>query len=426
MQDKNHFIHVDQLRVGLYIHLDLGWMDHPFTFSNFKLKDENQIAKIRKIGLKRLRYDPKRSDCEPLPLVQHGVSSQSVISKAQESAQQALAKDDKSVDLTRLQALHLAFEESESKFLEASRISKKAIASIQSNPQAAIHQAKIMLDEMVNTVLTETDIAMHAINGNNSGDQHHSHPLNVTVLSLMLSKSMSISSEDTAELALAALFHDTAKAKFPDIEIEDITPNTPLALQFEERHTKHSAKIATDSGLSERIGRIILQHNEFIDGSGYPNKIKNLDIDPLARLVSIVNTYDNLCNPANPSYAMTPYEALGCMYSSLRSKFDEALLKQFTKALGVYPPGSVVQLSNGMHAIVISVNPSKPLKPFVLVHEPIVKRDKPLILDLRNEASITIRSCIRPHQLPPESLIYLNPRKHISYFVDIDPSKKTS
>ena len=63
-----HFIEVGQLQIGMYVHLDLGWMDHPFSVSNFKLKDEEQISKIKKIGLKKLRYDPKRSDCEPLPV----------------------------------------------------------------------------------------------------------------------------------------------------------------------------------------------------------------------------------------------------------------------------------------------------------------------------------------------------------------------
>ena len=67
LTNQPSFIEVGQLRIGLYVHLDLGWMDHPFTLSNFKVKDEEQIAKIKKTGLKKLRYDPNRSDCEPLP-----------------------------------------------------------------------------------------------------------------------------------------------------------------------------------------------------------------------------------------------------------------------------------------------------------------------------------------------------------------------
>ena len=53
---------MQHLRVGLYVHLDLGWMDHPFAFSHFKIDSEDQIAILRTLGLSRLRYSPERSD----------------------------------------------------------------------------------------------------------------------------------------------------------------------------------------------------------------------------------------------------------------------------------------------------------------------------------------------------------------------------
>ena len=61
-----HTIAVSQLSVGLYVHLDLGWMDHPFTLSSFKIEDESQIMTIKRIGIKQVRYDPNRSDSQPL------------------------------------------------------------------------------------------------------------------------------------------------------------------------------------------------------------------------------------------------------------------------------------------------------------------------------------------------------------------------
>ena len=68
MKDQSHYIHPSQLCIGLYVHLDLGWMSHPFTFSNFKIKDKEQIRQIRELSLDQIRYDPSRSDYEPLPL----------------------------------------------------------------------------------------------------------------------------------------------------------------------------------------------------------------------------------------------------------------------------------------------------------------------------------------------------------------------
>ena len=65
--DNESAILPSQLCIGMYVHLDIPWMDHPFTFSSFKIKSLEQIELIQSLGLKRLRYAPAKSDSEPLP-----------------------------------------------------------------------------------------------------------------------------------------------------------------------------------------------------------------------------------------------------------------------------------------------------------------------------------------------------------------------
>lgn len=60
-----------QLCIGLYVHLDLPWTEHPFTFSSFKIKDLEQVAAIQALGLARIRYSPERSDGRPLDTPQN-------------------------------------------------------------------------------------------------------------------------------------------------------------------------------------------------------------------------------------------------------------------------------------------------------------------------------------------------------------------
>jgi len=67
MKEKNN-ISVEQLQVGVYVHLDVGWMNHPFNFNNFKIKNKGQIKTIRGLGLNSVRWDPERSDIKPLPI----------------------------------------------------------------------------------------------------------------------------------------------------------------------------------------------------------------------------------------------------------------------------------------------------------------------------------------------------------------------
>ena len=61
------FIEVSQLRVGLFVELELGWMAHPFPTGSFKISSEKQIEVIRGLGLTRVRYHPHKSDAAALP-----------------------------------------------------------------------------------------------------------------------------------------------------------------------------------------------------------------------------------------------------------------------------------------------------------------------------------------------------------------------
>ena len=168
------------------------------------------------------------------------------------------------------------------------------------------------------------------------------------------------------------------------------------------------------------LASIIAQHHELADGSGYPKGLKGEQIDPLARIVSLVNYYDNLCNPADLAKAMTPHEALSLMFAQRRAKFDARALQVMIRCLGVYPPGSVVRLSNDALALVSSVNPQRPLRPWVTVFDPQVPRDEAIMLDLDEEPDINITKALRPIQLPPEVYEYLSPRKRVTYYFDAD------
>jgi putative nucleotidyltransferase with HDIG domain len=415
---QNHFIDVNQLRVGLYVHLDLGWMDHPFTFSNFKLKDEEQIATIKKVGLKRLRYDPNRSDCDPLPMPEPIISPRGpLVEPPVEPVPHHQQHPDQAV---RLQELQHALDESEKKFLAAANVAKQVTRNILTQPQTSMQQANALIDGMVNSVLGESDIAIYAMSGNRSGDEHFNHSLNVTTLALMMSKSMDMSEEHARTLGLAALFHDIGKIEIPNRLLMKTEPLTKAEQSFMEQHCEIGARIAKQCGMSEQVIELILHHHEYADGSGFPKRLKMNDTSLLARLLAIVNVYDNLCNPALTIKALTPYEALAYMFAHQRSKFDETLLKRLIKCLGVYPPGSVVQLSTGLHGIVVSVNMDKPLRPFVMVHDPASPSEESQLIDLRDDPSINISLCLKPSQLPEEAMQFLKPRKRLSYFISKD------
>ena len=111
------------------------------------------------------------------------------------------------------------------------------------------------------------------------------------------------------------------------------------------------------------------------------------------------------------------------IFAQFKARFDPVVLGAFIRMMGVYPPGSVVQLVNDRYAIVVSVNSSRPLRPKVIVHDSRIPKEEAPVLDLESLPELGIRRSLRPAQLARDVLDYLSPRKRICYFFEraVDP-----
>jgi len=169
---------------------------------------------------------------------------------------------------------------------------------------------------------------------------------------------------------------------------------------------------------------VISEHHEFADGSGYPKGLTVDALDQLSSIIIICNQFDDLCNPADYRHSRTPYEALSYMFAKQRRLFHEHYLKRFIKSLGVYPPNSIVKLSNGEYGTVISVNPNQPLRPFIrILAESMDENDAASILDLRAESSISITACLKHAALPSSVARLIKPREKTTYFIGNEQSE---
>ena len=142
----------------------------------------------------------------------------------------------------------------------------------------------------------------------------------------------------------------------------------------------------------------------FTTGAVTRSRLKGDAINLLARIVAITNYYDELCNPPNILNALTPHEALATMFAKLRTKFDSRLLQVFVRCLGVYPLGTVVQLSNGVIGMVATINTAKPMKPMVVVYDREIPKEEALLVDLETEAEVNIAKALRPGQFAARNL----------------------
>jgi hypothetical protein len=122
-----------------------------------------------------------------------------------------------------------------------------------------------------------------------------------------------------------------------------------------------------------------------IDGSGYPRGLEGNAISQAVRVVTIANVFDNLCNQRVVARSKTPSEALAFMYKNELAKYAKTALSAFVKALGVYPPGTIVTLKSGKVGIVMSVDSSDLLHPNLMIYDPGVPNADAAIVNLRRD-----------------------------------------
>lgn len=424
------FIDVADLRIGLYVYLDLGWMQHPFALNNFKITSRDQIDTILQLGINRIRWSPDKSDPEPKPDVPAVLSASGVpvdtsgAPSQTSSAAHALHKENAAaVDEQKrrrrslLTSQRTSLEVCERQFATAGRAYRQVIDTIRAQPAAARAQAEQTVGHMVDKLLEQEESAIRLLS-ENIGEKASLHAINVTTIALLLGKAMGHDAATLKELGLGALLHDIGKITLPDrLHWRDGNFNE-AERNLHESHVARGVEFAQAMQLPAGAITVIEQHHELADGRGYPKKLKGEAIMPLARIVGLVNYYDTLCNPANPTQAVTPHEALALIFAQMKQQFDMTVLMPFIRMMGVYPPGSVVELSDGRYALVVSVNSARPLKPHIIIHDPSVPRDEAMVVELEEMPDLGIRRSLKPLQLPKAAFDYLSPRSRICYFFE--------
>jgi putative nucleotidyltransferase with HDIG domain len=424
----DHFnIPVDQLQVGLYIHLDLKWFEHPFAFSHFMIKNEEQLRTIRSLGLKTVRYDPALSTATPAP------PPAAAPDTPQAPLEEAAAPEPLPVVSPELQAKRAMMARIQAQRTEAARIEQafvntaKALREIDKNlfsrPAESLRQANELITQIVDAILSAPELAIHVMGDKMGGEELYHHSLNVTMLSMMIARDIKLPANVAGAIAMGALMHDIGEKNVPDKILNKLDPLTQAEKNFYELHCQYGVELGERIGIPAASMAIIRDHHEAYDGSGYPNKLKGEAIGILPRIVAIADYYDKLCNPKNIAAALTPHEALSMMFAKLRGKFDPKLLQVFIRCLGVYPPGTIVQLSNGVIGMVATINTAKPMKPVLVLYDADVPKDEAILFDMERESDVNIVKSIRPGQVPKEIYQYLSPRKRVSYYFDASSGK---
>ncbi|MDT7042772.1 HD-GYP domain-containing protein [Candidatus Nitronereus thalassa] len=419
----------EDLRIGLYIKLSGNWFTHPFPTNSFKIKDQKELATVQALRNCKILYDPDRSDPLPSEEVEDGsieevqvVDSPSIVQEMPDSQDLPIVLSpylDSPEKFRANQARLNKLKEAEKSYKEVLKQNKDSIREIKAGYAKGVRKAESLVNTLAK-ILDENGTLISILNFNTNqemGDDFYYHSLNVCMLSMVLGQGLDLPDETIKMLGIGALFHDIGELDGAGMFIKKGAKMNKQELLFLRNHPKNGRKMIGGFGFPEPSLEAIAQHHERLNGSGYPDGLKESAIHLLSKIVMVADTYDELCNNSQFEKSLTPHEAICQIYAKRGDEFWEEAVIALIQNLGVYPPSSIVELSNGSFGMVTSINLVDRMRPTIMLYNQDIPREEAIIVDLyQQEPTLSLKQSLRPMDVPRKVWKYLNPRGMISYF----------
>ena len=206
--------------------------------------------------------------------------------------------------------------------------------SIKSGMRVKLKKIKRAIQLMVDCILTDESYLMGFTAARNFEDYSYFHPVNVSILSILLGKRVGLGRQYLRALAIAALFHDIGKIDIPVGILNKQAGFTEKEQALLKRHPVDGVRVLLRSfGLSETVILSMLvsfEHHMKLDLSGYPASSAIRKVNLFSRIVSIADGYDSLLS--GRVYERKKFnrdEALKLMSQGSGTIYDPLLLKAF-------------------------------------------------------------------------------------------------
>jgi len=339
--------------------LDCSWFATPFFRHRMAVTSMEQIEQLKACGVTMLDI---AGELEPdVP------AAEEAIQELPESG------DSSSVYSAPSQVADLPYEEelptAKLVYTAAKTVIEEAMLDVRMGRDINMDAVNQVVSEMADSVLRNPDALTSLSRLKHFDEYTFFHSVNTSLLALSLGRNLGIDEASLHQLGVGTLLHDIGKTKIP-LEILN-KPGKYDAHEFEimKQHVMRGAEVLSQTtGLTDSYLKPALEHHERVDGTGYPYQRHKCDLSQFGMMAAVVDIYDAITSERCYHKAKPAHEALQFLYLiSQKGHLEHTLVQRFIQIVGVYPVGSVVQLSTGEIAVVKRINRSSPLEPVVIV-----------------------------------------------------------
>jgi len=180
------------------------------------------------------------------------------------------------------------------------------------------------------------------------------HMINVCVLSLALGQAIGLPREQVIDLGIGALLHDVGKVKVPRQILQQAGPLDEEQWRIVQHHPVDGTGLIlqTSRDLYHPAATIVLEHHAAYDASGYPTLRGRRQPSLPSRIVAVADCFDAVTSVRPYRQPEERRQALALLQAGAGKGFDPRVVRAFVRMMGLYPIGTLVELSTGEVGVV--------------------------------------------------------------------------
>ena len=258
--------------------------------------------------------------------------------------------------------------------------------------ESRIRELKDIVDDIITEIYSKNEQKYYSTELMGAEMYHYNHAVEVMILSLLIGRKMGLDREKLLKLGMGAILADIGKARVPQDILNKKGKLEPEEFDEMKRHVDYSYAILKDLvGLSSLSRQIVLLHHEKLDGSGYPNGFTGEQIPLLVRIATVCDIFSAIVADRTYNNRISVDTAIEILRGAAPTKIDQDVFMTLLQVIDIYPPGTLVELSNGQVGIVIQCNTNSPTRPILRIIE---KDGQHHEIDLMQELTLFIKKVL--------------------------------
>lgn len=357
-------ITINGLRLKMYVaRLDRPWIETPFIFEGLFVETADQLSRLQALcryvyvdPTRGLRPEARFVQAEESPGTEARATFQSEIARLHTTSWPEAATVEAELPVANTVRLQLEHG------IEGMMNDLRAGRDID---MATLREG---VGAMIDSVTRNPSAFLWLKAIRKKSSYAYQHALGCSVWAASFSRHLGMNREEINDLAFAGLLFDVGKTTLPSELLEKTTDFDAGDHDLMRTHVQASIDILEHTpGVSKRTIQAVATHHERHDGTGYPKGMRGSQIPIFGRLIGLIDSYDAMTTARPHAPGRSPHQAVMELYNARDSLFQADLVEQFIQTCGVYPTGSLVELSDGRVGVVTAVHELKRLRPNVML-----------------------------------------------------------